>query len=218
MKPDNITKPDDFSLTSQTRKQAWRHFKYQDHAALRAIWRNFSPVADGVFRASQPSPPQLADYEESGIRSVINLRGAGKTSFYMLELESCKKLGLNLYSLNFCPGGLPTKQSLLDLFDIFETADKPLLFHCKSGADRTGLAAVLYLIHFEGNTVQAARRHLHWRYLHVKSKRMGVFDHIVDQFEIAHKKTAIALIDWIKDHYDQKEMAHSYQMTLGRRK
>jgi hypothetical protein len=40
----------------------------------------------------------------------------------------------------------PSRRELLTLLDLFARCSYPLLIHCKSGADRTGLASGLYLM------------------------------------------------------------------------
>ena len=40
----------------------------------------------------------------------------------------------------------PTRRELLVLIDTLRSCPYPLLIHCKSGADRTGLASALYLM------------------------------------------------------------------------
>lgn len=201
-------------LTPLQRRKIWREFQFKDHAFLRAVWANFSFVADGVFRSSQPSPKQLKKYKFQGFRSIVNLRGESSKSFHFLENEACVALDLELYSLNFCPGGLPSKASLIELHDIFTRAEKPMILHCKSGADRSGIAAALYLMMFNGADVPTARKHLHWRYLHVKSRKMGVFDHIIDEYEAANQTSDIGILDWITSTYEADTIKASYAKTL----
>ena len=44
------------------------------------------------------------------------------------------------------PRGAPRGASCSRLLDLFDSCRYPLLIHCKSGADRTGLASGLYLM------------------------------------------------------------------------
>ena len=48
------------------------------------------------------------------------------------------------YDLPLSATRRPTRRELLQLIDLLETCSYPLLIHCKSGADRTGLASALY--------------------------------------------------------------------------
>ena len=49
----------------------------------------------------------------------------------------------------------------------------PVLVHCKSGADRAGLFAALFLILREGATVAEAREELSPRYGHFRHAKTG---------------------------------------------
>jgi protein tyrosine/serine phosphatase len=53
------------------------------------------------------------------------------------------------------------------LLAILNAADKPLLIHCQSGADRSGLAAALYLAAIARHGEAAAEDQLSIRYGHI---------------------------------------------------
>ncbi|MEC7298315.1 MAG: hypothetical protein VXW43_06515 [Pseudomonadota bacterium] len=82
--------------------------------------------------------------------------------------------------------------------------------HCKSGADRSGLAAALWLITYEGETVAQARRMLSPRYIHFKWTKTGVLDHILDCYEARLARGQISFEDWIRSEYDHQDMQRSY--------
>nr|WP_234894951.1 tyrosine-protein phosphatase [Sinorhizobium meliloti] len=48
-----------------------------------------------------------------------------------------------------------------------QTAPKPILIHCQAGADRTGLAAMLYLQQIAGIDEEISERQLSVRYGHI---------------------------------------------------
>ncbi len=73
--------------------------------------------------------------------------------------------------------------------------------HCKSGADRAGLAAGLFLM-FNGGTSRDALRQLSWRFGHWSRARTG----ILDAFFLRFAETAegrISFLDWVKTEYDE---------------
>ncbi|NOX41068.1 MAG: dual specificity protein phosphatase family protein, partial [Alphaproteobacteria bacterium] len=105
---------DDIS-TPEKRAQARRHFNWVDHGILRVWWTNFYPVAKGVYRSNHPSAERLAAYKAKGIKSVLNLRGISKFSFYLFEKEACDALGLNLTSIHMSATRLPTVERILEL-------------------------------------------------------------------------------------------------------
>ena len=126
---------------------AKRHAFWIDHEFLRFFYHNKAEVAPGVFRSNQPSPDRLKTWAKSGIKTVINLRGASNQGSYFLELQKCKDLGIKLIDHPLYATRLASSKELLGLADIFEKVNYPILLHCKSGADRAGIAASLYLIY-----------------------------------------------------------------------
>jgi hypothetical protein len=88
--------------------------------------------------------------------------------------------------------------------------EKPFLIHCKSGADRAGLASVLYLLAVEGRPLDEARRQLSWRYLHLRWSKTGVLDHLLDLYAARNARDPIGIEDWLRTEYDQKAVQESF--------
>ena len=109
---------------------------------------NFGVVEPGsVYRSSQPTSNLAELIHQYRIASVLNLRGGSSTeSFYADEVRLTRETGLDFYDLPLSATRRPTRRELLVLLDLFERCRYPLLIHCKSGADRTGLACSLYLM------------------------------------------------------------------------
>ena len=63
---------------------------------------------------------------------------------------------------------MPAPDELRRLVDVIDHAEYPILFHCRQGVDRTGLAAVLVLLLRTDATPAEARRQLSLRYGHIK--------------------------------------------------
>lgn len=200
---------DDIS-TPALRRQALWHFHVFDHAFLRKLWTNFDEVAPGVYRSNQPDHARLAKLRDMGVRTIVNLRGVHRQSHYLFEEESCRALGLTLVNLQLHARQPVPRAELLALIDTFRTVEKPVLMHCKSGADRAGLASAIYLIAIEGRTVAEARRHLGLRYLHLRWSRTGICDHFLDAYEDRLSRGPIPLEDWIATEYDPRALAQSF--------
>ncbi|WP_234417107.1 fused DSP-PTPase phosphatase/NAD kinase-like protein [Loktanella sp. Alg231-35] len=192
------------------RKRAQRSMMWLDHGVLRLHWHNFDKVADGVYRSNHPDHKRFAAYAKMGITTVLNLRGGSKDAHYLFEKESCEQLGLHLVSIQMSARKSPHKEPLLRLFSAFETMDRPFLLHCKSGADRTGLVAALYLMIHEGASVAVARKQLSFRYLHIRRSSTGILDHFLDVYAARHAETGIGIIDWIRDEYDRDALTASF--------
>ena len=74
--------------TPALRRQAWWHFHLADHGFLRVLWTNLYEIAPGVWRSNQPSPARLKRYHQMGIRTILNLRGKDRYSYYLFEHEA----------------------------------------------------------------------------------------------------------------------------------
>jgi len=205
---------DDIS-TPRARALSWLHFQLFDHAFLRIPWTNFDTVADGVYRSNHPGPGRLKRYKRMGIRSVLNLRGQNAESPWLFEEEACRKLGLNLYVAKIYARKPATRREMIRLIDTMRVIEKPFVMHCKSGADRAGLAAVLYAHIIDGQPLDQARKHLHWRYIHLKSTKTGIVDHILDVYEARNAREAIPLEDWLRTEYNTRDVAVSFARLRG---
>lgn len=201
----------DLGDPASRRRASW-HYHLVDHAILRHHWTNMDEVAPGVWRSNQPTHERFKALKAKGIHTVINLRGHGKESFHLFARESCAALGLRQVSVALRSRRAPERAEVLKLLEAFRTCEKPFLIHCKSGADRSGFASALYLLAHEGATVAEARRHLSFRYLHLRRGRAGVLGHILDLYEARLARGPIGVEEWFATEYD----AEAAQAGFGR--
>lgn len=187
------------------RWQGHLYLTLYDHAWLRGAWRNEGQIADGLFRSNQPDAERLADWKARGIVEVLSLR-PGQGVVHAFEAETCASLGLRLFNAPLPTREPPHAASLLRLIDHFDDLQRPALIHCKSGADRTGLAAAIWAIHVEGRPVTEARRALSMRHLHLKWTKTGVLDRVLDLYEQRMARGPIAIRDWIATEYDREAL------------
>jgi protein tyrosine phosphatase (PTP) superfamily phosphohydrolase (DUF442 family) len=127
----------------------WLNSLFIDHAALRLGWRNWGAVEEGrLYRSNHPLPWQLRQAaRRSGLRTVINLRGERETcGSDRLGRAEAAALGLAHVDAPFESRGAPHRDRVLRLAEIYRAMAEPALIHCKSGADRTGLAAGIWLL------------------------------------------------------------------------
>ena len=200
------------------RRRHWLHFHLMDHAFLRLFWTNFARVAEGVYRSNQPAPARLARYRRMGIRSILNLRGDKPLSYYLFEREAAAKLGLTMVDTRLFAKKLPRPEVLIELEQIFRRIEKPFVMHCKSGSDRAGFAAALYLMMIENRPVAEAAQQLHWRFLHLQTTPTGILDHFFRVYAEAEARSGISLMDWIRTEYDPKAVRASFEAWLSARK
>ena len=192
------------------RKKSLWHLRWLDHGILRIWWTNFSTIAPGVFRSNQPDPKRFEGYAKQGIKTVLNLRGEPDQPHYLFERESCQALGMKLVSVKMSARRAPRASTLEELMTAFETMEKPVLMHCKSGADRTGLAAALYLMLYEGVPVEIASKELSIRYLHLRKTYTGVLDHFFDVYAARNAQSPIPIDEWIRTEYDRDAVKESF--------
>jgi protein tyrosine/serine phosphatase len=108
------------------------------------------------------------------------------------------------------------RSELLALIETFRTAEKPLLVHCKSGADRAGLASAIYLLAIEGRPIGVARRQLGPRYVHFRWSQTGICDHLLDAYEARLARGAIGFEDWIAQEYNPADLEASFAAKRAR--
>jgi protein tyrosine/serine phosphatase len=131
---------------------------------------NFHEVIAGEFyRSAQPSAERLEAYvDRYKIRSVINLRGSSVgAKWYTEEIAEAGKLGLVHIDFKMSASRELTIDQVRQLMQVMRDAPKPMLVHCKDGADRTGLAAVIYAQQIAGIGEEQAEFQLSPYYGHV---------------------------------------------------
>ena len=151
---------------------------------------NFHPITpDEAYRSAQLDKDELEYYiRKFGIRSIINVRGKknGK-SWYMEEVETCRNSGVSHYDLKLSPKKAPSPRRIQELLRLFRIAPRPVLIHCKAGADRAGLAAALWKMVIDGAPQSEARRHLSIRYGHMPLGPTQALDAFFENWEIPTK-------------------------------
>ena len=204
--------------TKSGRFWAHVHFQLMDHAFLRIFWNNFHKVSDGVYRANQPSPSHLKSYKKLGIRSVLSLRGPANQSYALFEEEYCKKLDLNLAYTPISSSSAPAPELLINIINVMREIPKPVVLHCKSGADRAGLVSALYLIAEKKRSVNEAKRQLSFKYLHLDFTKTGILDYIFGVFSERLEIGNINFLDWLKKEYNAEILNSSYKSRVDWKK
>lgn len=124
-------------------------------------------LAGQIYRSAQPSSAQLADWtRRHGFRSVLNLRGASDADWYRIERATAAHLNLRHADFAMRDSEVLTPERAAALIALLDRLPKPVLIHCKAGADRTGLAAALYLAN-QGQDEAIAEAQISFRYGHV---------------------------------------------------
>ena len=130
---------------------------------------NRGVVAPGlVYRSAQPVGNWAERVRADGLATVLNLRGGTDADpWYRAEVAATRELGVAFYDLPMSATVRPTRRQLLGVLDLLDRCRYPLLIHCKSGSDRTGLVSALYLMDREGQEPEIAERAFSVFYGHV---------------------------------------------------
>jgi protein tyrosine/serine phosphatase len=186
---------------------AYLDYLWNDHAYLRLGFSNAHALPGQMIRANQPWPFQLKAWARRGVKTVVNLRGGFGASFYAFERDACARYGLTLRDFTVASRDVPTPQQIRGAKALFETLEYPALMHCKSGADRAGLMAVLYMHFRQGLPIREALRQLSPRYLHVRAGLTGVLDYVFERYLAEGEPAGLTFLEWVESPaYDPPAM------------
>lgn len=104
-------------------------------------------VEERIYRSAQLSEYKLQRIiAKKKLKTIINLRGKDEgKKWYTKEKKISQDNSIQYYSFRFVAHSLPNCTQLDVLIEALKAAPRPLLLHCKGGADRTGLASALAL-------------------------------------------------------------------------
>ncbi|HUC16186.1 MAG TPA: tyrosine-protein phosphatase [Acetobacteraceae bacterium] len=196
--------------TGRGRLAAWSDSLLADHGFFRVAWGNWATVVPGrLYRCNHPTPARLAAAtRRHGLKTVINLRGRRACGSDALSREAAERLGLRHIDAPFESRGAPHRERVLALAEIYRSMEGPALIHCKSGADRAGLAAAIYLL-LNGTSLEQAMRQLSMRFGHFRRARTG----ILDAFLFCYAREGEGrkpFLDWVREDYDEAALRRDF--------
>ncbi|HEY4040999.1 MAG TPA: protein tyrosine phosphatase [Rhodopila sp.] len=196
------------TLTGRT--TAWIDSLFVDHAVFRLAWANLASVIPGkIYRCNHPTPARLRQMTARlSLRTLINLRGRTQSGSDALSREAAAELGLVFHDMAFESRGAPQRERIMRLYQIYRSMQTPAIMHCKSGADRAGLAAGLMVL-FEGGKSADALRQLSWRFGHIRQAKTG----ILDAFFLHYQREGEGrkpFLDWVREDYDEAALRRDF--------
>lgn len=196
--------------TAAGRRAAWSDSLLIDHGVFRVWWHNWAEVVPGrIYRSNHPTPGRLAAMaRRHGLRTLINLRGQRPCGSDALSRAAAAQLGLAHIDMAFESRGAPHRERILRFWDIYQRIECPALMHCKSGADRAGLAAGLVIL-FEGGDSDAALRQLSLRFGHFRRSRTGILDAFFIRYA-TEGEGRLPFLDWVREEYDEARLRRDF--------
>ena len=160
---------------------------------------NFYCVEEGAcYRSAQLSTASLENYiNKYNIRSVLNLKGAEETKqWWINEKRICNEKGVIHCDLLTDATVYTPKEDLATILQFFNEAPRPILIHCRAGAERTGEASALWALIQQKKTVQEALEQLtsdkgYRKMLYPKKRKF------IEQWKG---------LEWFQNEYDPEKM------------
>lgn len=149
------------------------------------IKENFHVVQKNkLYRSGQLSPKRLTYYiKKYGIKTVINLRGENHDKkWWQQERDVTLAHDVAFYNIPMSADELTSRDKLIELLNIYDTAPLPLLIHCRVGVDRTGEAAAIWVMEKMGKSnkkalEQLSLTHRHFSFMHPnKTKLISIWN------------------------------------------
>ncbi|HEX6812311.1 MAG TPA: sulfur transferase domain-containing protein [Planctomycetota bacterium] len=152
----------------------------------------------GVWRSPQPGEDELARrIDRLQLRSVVSLRGDGDGT--ASSRRAAENGGASFFHVPMSATRMPAPETLLDLWRIAGQAERPVLLHCRAGADRTGLASAIFVLYDTGD-LDAARGELSLLpHGHLGFTATGAMDAVLDGF--APYAGKLTFPEWVAQVY-----------------
>lgn len=140
---------------------------------------NFHPITYGeAYRSAILDRDELEYYiERYSIKSIVNLLGDHPNKlWYREEIKVSADHNVKHYDVSLPGFHEPTEEDVRKLVEIFKNAPRPVLIHCKAGADRSGLAAAMWKVIVDKEPKSEAEKQLSILYGHIPIGKKAAMD------------------------------------------
>jgi protein tyrosine phosphatase (PTP) superfamily phosphohydrolase (DUF442 family) len=146
---------------------------------------NFGEVQHGrIYRSGQmPSSSLDRTVRDYKIKTVLNLRGSNKDSWYAAERAATTEAGATQVDIAMSSCIWMSRAQLQKVVETLDTAEYPMLIHCQWGAERTGLISAFAELLRPGSTLEDARSQFSIKYLFVRVNDGKIMAEHLDQYE-----------------------------------
>lgn len=196
------------------RARAWANMLLADHGIFRLAYLNAHRVTPHLWRAAQPAPTDIAWFARQGVKTIVNLRGGREHGAWPLQKEACERHGIALVEFVLRSRGAPDRDTLLAAPAFFAGLQTPALVHCKSGADRAGFFAALYLLVHEERPLAEAMAELSLRYGHFRFAKTGILDFFFETYAHEGASKGMPFLDWVAKEYDPERLEREFKPSF----
>lgn len=197
--------------SARQHRAAWIDLLFVDFGLFRLIWKNREQISARAWRANQPFPADIAWAADQGIRTIVTARHDPRHGGNALEMEACAAHHLALETIPFYSREAPARDAILAAATALERIEYPVLFHCKSGADRAGFLSALYMIVIEQKPVAEARNQLSLRFMHIRQSKTGILDAVFDAYIAQTQQSPKPFLDWVREDYDSEALKAAFR-------
>lgn len=169
--------------------------------------RFYAVVEGEIYRSAQPSEDTLVHIiNHKKIKTIINLRsGENESRWFLREKEIAERNNISLYNYHLQAHELPEYRMLYAIVETLIKAERPILIHCRKGADRAGLISAIALSMVRDPPLSVLKEQFSWKYgVFPLYKSAGSL--LFSRYEAWIKKNKREhnnknLLFWIKDKY-----------------
>jgi len=98
------------------------------------------------------------------------------------------------------------------IYDILTKSKYPMLVHCKSGSDRTGLVATLYCHFIKRKPIEEIKQLKAFPYLHFKYSKTGLIDRYFEEYlKFKKDNPEITLLEWTNNYMDKEKIEKEFK-------